>query len=295
MSAEASPAVIGGEIAPPSNNRAVLLVLSAFAVFSGTDAIVKLLAEEMPAPQVTFLLATAGLLLLLGHAFSTGRGRRLVPRHPGVALLRAFLLAADTLLIHYAFAVLPLAEAYLLAFLTPILVAVLGFALLGERLSAIGWAGVLIGFAGVAVALKPGVAPLNLGHAAAVGSAIFFALSLVLLRKTKMAETDEALVSSLLVVLAPVALGVAVVGGGFAPVTYGDLALALAGGAMMLGGHALLVRAFRIGEASVIAPFQYSQIIWGCLFGLLLFSTPVEPHTLAGAGIIILSGWLVLK
>jgi S-adenosylmethionine uptake transporter len=294
MSAETSPADVDGVIAP-SNNRAVLLVLSAFAVFSCTDVIVKVLAEGMPAPQVTFLITTAALLVLLGHAFSTGRGSRLVPRDPGVALLRALLLAGDTLLIHYAFAVLPLAVAYLLAFLTPILVAVLGFVLLGERLSAIGWAGVLVGFAGVAVALKPGVAPLNLGHAAAVGSAVFFALSLVLLRRTKTAETDEALVSSLLVVLAPVALAVAAVSGGFAPVSLGDLALALAGGAMMLGGHALLVRAFRIGEASVVAPFQYSQIIWGCLFGLLVFSTPVELHTLAGAAIIVLSGWLVLK
>ncbi|MDH6232097.1 S-adenosylmethionine uptake transporter [Mesorhizobium soli] len=294
MSAETSSADVDGVIAP-SNNRAVLLVLSAFAVFSCTDVIVKVLAGRMLAPQVTFLITAAALIVLLGHAFATGRGSRLVPRHPCVALLRALLLAGDTLLIHYAFAVLPLAEAYLLAFLTPILVAVLGFVLLGERLSAIGWAGVLIGFAGVAVALKPGVAPLNLGHAAAVGSAVFFALSLVLLRRTKAAETDEALVSSLLVVLAPVALAVAAVSGGFAQVSLGDLALALAGGAMMLGGHALLVRAFRIGEASVVAPFQYSQIIWGCLFGLLVFSTPVELHTLAGAAIIILSGWLVLK
>ncbi|MEP9374231.1 DMT family transporter [Mesorhizobium sp. KR1-2] len=295
MSAETPSADAEGAVAQPSNNRAALFVLSAFAVFSGTDVIVKLLAEGMPAPQVTFLVTAAALLLLFAHSFSTGRGPRLVPRHPRTALLRALLLAGDTLLIHYAFAVLPLAEAYLLAFLTPILVAVLGFALLGERLSAIGWAGVLIGFGGVALALKPGAAPLNLGHAAAVGSAVFFALSLVLLRRTKMAETDEALVSSLLVVLAPVALAVAAVSGGVSPVSFEDLALALAGGAMMLGGHVLLVRAFRIGEASVVAPFQYSQIIWGCLFGLFVFSTPVELHTLAGAAIIILSGWLVLN
>jgi S-adenosylmethionine uptake transporter len=49
------------------------------------------------------------------------------------------------------------------------------------------------------------------------------------------------------------------------------------------------------GEASVVAPFQYSQIIWGCLYGALLFAAPVNPYTIAGALIIILSGWLVLK
>ncbi len=55
----------------------------------------------------------------------------------------------------------------------------------------------------------------------------------------------------------------------------------------------LLVRAFRLGDASVVAPFQYSQILWGCLYGALFFGAPVESHTLAGAAIIILSGWLV--
>lgn len=286
-----------GDGAPlvPSNGRGALLVLAAFAIFSATDAIVKIMAVAIPAPQVTFLVTAAALVLLLLHAFATGRTRRLVPRQPALAFWRALLLALDTLLIHYSFARLPLAEAYLIAFLTPILVAVLGFFLLRERLSAIGWVGVLVGFAGVVVALKPGVAPLNLGHAAAFGSAVFFAFSLILLRRAKLAETDEALVASVLVVMTPVALAVALVSGGLVAVGSPALAYAAAGGAMMLGGHALLVRAFRVGEASVVAPFQYSQIIWGCFYGVFLFATPVEMHTLFGAAIIIVSGWLVLK
>ncbi|WP_337184980.1 DMT family transporter [Shinella sp.] len=295
MSAEA-PAT-GGEGAPfvPSNGRGAMLVLAAFAVFSATDAIVKIMAATMPPPQVTFLFTTSALVLLLLHALATGRMHRLVPRQPALAFWRALLLALDTLLIHYAFARLPLAEAYLIAFLTPVLVAMLGFFLLRERLSAIAWAGVLVGFVGVVVALKPGVAPLNLGHAAAFGSAVFFAVSLILLRRTKMVETDAALVSSLLVVMSPVALAVALASGGLATIGTTNLAYAAGGGAMMLAGHALLVRAFRVGEASVIAPFQYSQIIWGCLYGAVLFASPVEMHTLAGAAIIAVSGWLVLK
>ncbi|NRP21632.1 Riboflavin transporter [Ensifer adhaerens] len=279
----------------PSNGRGALLVLAAFFVFSATDAIVKIMAGKMPAPQVTFFVTIAALLLLLVHALVTGRLRRLIPREPSLAFWRALLLALDTLLIHYAFAKLPLAEAYLIAFMTPILVAMLSFVFLGERLSRIGWAGVLIGFAGVVVALKPGVAPLNFGHLAAFGSAVLFALSLILLRRAKVAETDEALVASLLVVMTPVAFAVAAVSGEPAPPDLSDLGFSVAGGALMLGGHALLVRAFRVGEASVVAPFQYSQIIWGCLYGMFLFATPLEVYTLLGAAIIILSGWLVLK
>lgn len=292
MSAEA----VGGANAPPVNNRrGVLLTLVAFAVFSGTDALVKLSAEHLPAPQVTLMVTIAAFMLLCGHAIVTGRVGHLIPRQPGLAYLRALLLAGDTLLIHYAFARLPLSEAYLLAFLTPILVAVMSLFLLRERLSRVGFAGVVLGFAGVAVALRPGVAPLNIGHAAALGSAVLFALSLILLRKTKGEESDQALLASLFVVLIPLALAAALIDEGLLPVRLPQALLMTAGGVLLLAGHGLLIRAFRIAQASVVAPFQYSQIIWGCLYGALLFAAPIEIHTLAGAAIIIVSGWLVLK
>ncbi|PLU29754.1 DMT family transporter [Sinorhizobium medicae] len=294
MSVDATGAPVPANM--PGNLRAAGLGFLAFAVFSGTDVLVKLLAERFEVPQVTFMVTLASLALLAVYAGVTGTAASLRPRHPGLALLRAFLLAVDTLLIHYAFSVLPLSEAYLLAFLTPVLVAVLAFALLAERLSsALAWSGVVLGFLGVAIALRPGIEPLNLGHAAAAGSALVFALSLVLLRRAKATESDLALVSTLLVVLAAVALAVASAGGGLARVGSGDLLIAFLAGLFMLGGHLLLVRAFRTGDASVVAPFQYSQIIWGCLFGALFFAAPVELHTVAGALVIVLSGWLVLK
>ncbi|ACP23640.1 conserved hypothetical protein (plasmid) [Sinorhizobium fredii NGR234] len=290
---------VDANVAPAStgtrNLRAAALGFISFAVFSGADVLVKLLSERFQVPQVTFMVTVAALVFLGFHAAATGAVKALLPRHPGLALLRALLLTADTLLIHYAFSVLPLAEAYLLAFLTPLMVAILACILLGERLSPLAWTGVAIGFAGVAVALRPGIAPLNLGHAAAAASALLFALSLVLLRRARAGERDLALVSTLLVVLAAVALAAALAGNGLMPVGAFDLAAAGTGGVLLLGGHLLLVRAFRSGDASVVAPFQYSQIVWGCLYGVLFFATPVEYHTVLGAMVIVLSGWLVLK
>lgn len=278
-----------------SNLHAAGVATLAFAVFSGADALIKLLAIDLPAPQVTLITTVVGLVLLLAYAAVRGRLGDLVPRHPGLAVLRALLLAADTILIHYAFKLLPLSEAYLIAFLTPILVAVLGFILLGERLSRLAWAGVVLGFVGVTVALRPGTADLSIGHAAAFGSTVFFALSLLLLRRARATEKDEALVASLLVVMTPVTLLTVLGSTGFSAMEAGHLGIGIVAGALGLAGHALLVRAFRAGEASVVAPFQYSQIIWGCLYGALLFAAPVDPYTIAGAAIIVFSGWLVLK
>ncbi|WP_081162576.1 DMT family transporter [Ensifer aridi] len=277
------------------NVRAATLGFMAFAVFSGADVLVKLLAERFQVPQVTFMITIAALVLLSAYAGATGSIGSLLPRHPYLALMRALLLAVDTLLIHYAFSMLPLAEAYLLAFLTPLLVAILAFVLLGERLSPLAWSGVMIGFTGVAIALRPGIAPLNLGHAAAAASALAFALSLVLLRRAKTSESDLALVATLLVVLATAAFGASMIGRGLEAATATDLLAAGAAGLLLLGGHFLLVRAFRVGDASVVAPFQYSQIIWGGLYGALLFSAPIELHTIIGALVIVLSAWLVLK
>lgn len=293
MSADIAP--VPGDASGSNNRRGVLLTLAAFAVFSGTDALVKLSAERLPAPQVTLLVTVGAFILLCGHAVVTGGVTRLLPRQPGIAVLRAVLLAGDTLLIHYAFALLPLSEAYLLAFLTPILVALMSWLVLRERLSASGWTGVVLGFAGVAIALQPGATSLNLGHLAALGSAVLFALSLILLRKTRVEENDEALLSSLFIILMPLALAATLLHGGLSPVRPVEGVLMAAGAMLLLAGHGLLIRAFRIAEASVVAPFQYSQIIWGCVYGALMFAAPIEVHTLAGAGVIMVSGWLVLR
>ncbi len=93
-------------------------MLLAFSAFSGTDALVKRLTESLPVPQVTAMITLVALLLVILAAAATGRAGALWPRHPGLAVLRAVLLAGDTLLIYYAFSALPLADAYVLAFLT---------------------------------------------------------------------------------------------------------------------------------------------------------------------------------
>jgi S-adenosylmethionine uptake transporter len=74
-----------------------------------------------------------------------------------------------------------------------------------------------------------------------------------------------------------------------------EAGLFLLGGFLLFLGNILLVRAFRTGAASVVAPFQYSQIIWGAGFGLAVFGAPIELATMLGGVIVIFSGWLVLK
>lgn len=277
-----------------NNLRAAVLAAIAFTAFSGADTIVKILSARIGVYQTTCLLAVFALFFIVAHALMRGQLSNFIPLQPKFAFGRAFLLAINTLLIYYALSVLPIAEAYVLGFLSPILVAVIAFVFTGERLSSRGWFGVILGFAGVVWVLQPGVNPLSSGHFAALGSALFFAIAQVMLRRAKSNESDKALVMALLLVQFGFAGALAVYNGIIRP-EYFDLGLAVLGGALIAFAQTLLVRAFRLGSASVVAPVQYSQIIWGLIYGALLFNAPVEIHMLAGAAIILLSGWLVLK
>ena len=277
------------------NIRAAMIATVSYAVFAVSDALVKLLSQTLPVIQVTFMVTGIALILLFIHAAITGQMNRIVPRHPLFAMTRALLLAGDTILIYYAFAHLPLAEVYVLAFLTPILVAALAVMVLKERLSFIASLGVLMGFAGVLVTLRPGVAAIGLGHIAALASVGMYATTLLMLRVAKPDEADMALVATNFVFLTVMAITMTVFSTGLQPVTMMELAYATLDGACIFAGAMWIVKAFRMGNASLVAPFQYSQIIWGSLLGFFLFAEPVEIHTMIGAAIIILSGWLVLK
>ncbi|WP_439273034.1 DMT family transporter [Pseudochrobactrum sp. HB0163] len=277
-----------------NNLRAALIAFISFSAFSGADTIVKTLSARIGVYETTFLLSVFALSFLVFHSLARGQARQLLPLYPKLAFGRALLLSMNTLLIYYAFSALPLAEAYVLGFLSPILVAVVAFIMVGERLSLRGWAGVILGFAGVVWVLQPGAAPLSSGHLAALGSALFFAIAQVMLRRARNDESDRALVVALLLVQSCFA-GLLALYNGLMPVSWQNLALAALGGGLIAFAQTMIVKAFRLGSASVVAPVQYSQIIWGLIYGALLFNAPVELHMLSGAVIILISGWLVLQ
>lgn len=276
------------------NLQASLIAAIAFSAFSATDVIVKFLSVRQGVLQTTFMVSIMALLIIVSRIKITNQTVRLWPRYPRLAFIRATLISINTLLIYYAFAHLPLAEAYVLAFLTPVLVAVIAFVWLRERLSLRGWIGVVLGFAGVIWVLRPGVAPVEAGHLAALGAALLFSIALILLRRAKADESDTALVIALLLVQSTLS-GALMLYAGPSAIVWLDLGLAFMAGVFVSFAQIMLVKAFRLGTASVVAPVQYTQLIWGFLYGALFFGAPVEAHMLIGAVIILISGWLVLK
>lgn len=272
--------------------RGVGFAVLSFALFSVADAAVKWLVTRYPVTEVTFLVAVFALAPVAWLMARGGGWAALRPRRPLWVAVRALLLAADTLLVYYAFSRLPLAEAYVLVFAAPMLVTALSVPLLGEAVGWRRWSAVAVGFAGVLVVLQPGFAALDPGHLAALAAAVLFALSLIVLRRFGGGESSAAMLVAIL--LATMAISGPAVPAVFVPPGAGDLAvLALAG---LLGGlgHLALIEAFRTAPAAAVSPFHYTQILWGIAFGLVLFGDVPGPAVLLGAGIIIASGLFIL-
>ena len=277
------------------NIRGAILAVCAFGIFSVADTIVKYESQFLPVAAVTAMITGAATLFIALYAVLKGRGRALVPATPVFTLGRGALLASETAIIYYAFSAIPLADVYVLTFLTPIFVSIIAIAFLGERPSPLVALGIVLGFIGVLVAFRPSAMGFGIGHFAAAGSALIFAVTLVMIRIAPPRESDLALVISPMVILALGSGMVTLVTTGFPAISAGEMALVLIAGFCLFAGNLLIVRAYRIGAASFLAPFQYCLIFWGALNGWLVFGASVEPFTWIGAAIIIAAGLMVLR
>lgn len=277
------------------NVKGAVLAVCAFGIFSVADTIVKYETQFLPVPVVTAMVTGAATLFIALYAILKGQGRMLVPATPAFTLGRGALLASETAIIYYAFSAIPLADVYVLTFLTPIFVSVIAIAFLGERPSPLVAVGIVLGFIGVLVAFRPGAMAFGIGHFAAAGSALIFAVTLVMIRIAPPRESDLALVISPMVILALGSGIVTLLTTGFPAISASELALVLVAGLCLFAGNLLIVRAYRVGVASFLAPFQYCLIFWGALNGWLVFGASVELFTWVGAAIIVGAGLMVLR
>lgn len=277
-----------------SNSTGALLALAAFGVFASHDAIVKDLATRYSPVQIVFCIALFGFPILLAIlAFDREEGT-LIPRHPRLLIARGVTAAVSAVLAFYAFAVLPMAQVYAILFSAPLLITVLAVPLLGEKVGPRRALAVAIGMSGVLVVLRPGGADLSLGHLAALLAASSSALSSIILRRVGRVERGA-------VVLFYALAGNFVLMGMAMPFVYRpmaglDVLLMMAVAAMAFLAMRLVIMAYRRAEAVVVAPMQYSQILWAVVFGLFLFDEVPDHWTLLGAGIIIASGvYIVMR
>ena len=243
--------------------------------------------------EVTTLRAVASLPFVLLSVAARGRLRDLRMRRPGPHVVRGLLAVAMITTFSYAARRMSLSGVYTLFMIAPLLVTAVSVPFLGERVRPGAWVAILVGLTGTLIVLRPSTQGLNLGGAlAALGSAGCYAGSYVLARKMSRTESADSLVFWVLAMMAALSaiLGIPQ----WQPVEPSLWRWVAVIGVTGAAGQLCITRAFLLAPASVIAPFEYTALVWGALFDWAIWSTHPTPSMLLGATLIVGCGVYVM-
>lgn len=274
--------------------RAALYMLAAVLLFCFMDAGLKVLSTQYPPFQVSAIRGASSLPLVLAWASWTSGFRPLFRVRWPLHLLRGALGIMMMAGFVYALRTLPLSTAYAIFFVAPLMITALSVPFLGERVGPRRWTAIAIGLAGVLVVLRPtGDGVLSLAGVAVLLAAVGYSASAILVRVIARTDTTQAL---MVWVLAFMALGAGLLAWpDWVPIRAADAwVIAGIGVAGALGQYAI-TEAFRLGEASLIAPLEYTALVWGVLLDAMLWGVLPDAVTWLGTGIIVASGLYLLR
>lgn len=270
------------------NIKGAFLALLAMGLYATHDVIIKTLGASYPPLQILFFSSLMSFPLVSMVLMRDPTHGTLRPAHPGWVALRTACGILAGIGGFYAFSSLPLAQVYAILFAAPLLVTILSIPILGEKVGIHRWMAVIAGLLGVLIVLRPGARSLEIGHLAALIGAIGSATAAVIVRK--LGRSERPLVLLMWPMLGNFVLTGASLGLDYRPMQLQHLALTGVIAALGLLAGFLLIQAYRAGEAAIVAPMQYSQILWATGYGWVLFGETLDLPTLIGASVIIASG-----
>jgi len=269
-------------------------MLVAVACFSVMDAMLKLLSEHYPSLQVAFLRAASSLPFVLAVIAIRGRLGRVRPVNVRLHLLRGAL----SVLMLYSFITAvresSLATTYSIFMCAPLLVAALSVPMLQEKVVSGQWFAIAVGLSGVLLMLGPVNGQwLSTGSLWAIVALWTYALAVVSLRLLSRTDTTESMVLGFTLLL--IGAGLLAIPG-WQTIDWGrDLLLILGVGVMGSIGQNLITVAFRSAPAAVVAPFEYTAMLWGVLLDIAIWSVFPSALTLIGASVVIGAGLYLIQ
>lgn len=293
-----------------TNGRGILLLLAGLVLFSMQDLILKLLSGDYPLYQAMIFRSLTALPILAWLVHRDGGLGTLATPGTGRMIRRGLIMFVAYTSYYLALPALPIATTVALYFSGPLFITVLSVVMLHERVGPRRWLAVLAGFAGVVLMVRPGASLFEWAALLPVLSGLTYGLSMILARQIGRTESAAAMAFWGNAVFLVLALGMALVFGagahasdshptlgfltrGWAEATAFDTALMCACGVIAAAGLVLLTQAYRIAEANVIAPFEYSAMLWGVLWGWVFFADWPDAVEWAGIAIIIGAGLYV--
>jgi len=273
---------------PARPGLAIALMLAAMLGFAGMDAISKILAKDLPIPQILWVRYILFTLLAAIMLRPKGLVRAMHSGQPWLQLFRALLIVIENGVFVLAFMYMPLADMHAIAAASPLIVVALSVPMLGEKVGPRRWLAVLAGFAGVLVIVRPGFQALDWPILIAILGAALWGLYQVLVRMCARTDSGETTWAW----SAVVGLAATTLVGPFVWVAPDAKGWALLVTIALLGSvaHLALIKALGMWEAGALQPYSYTLLVWATVVGDVVFGDVPDTWTIAGALIIIASG-----
>jgi drug/metabolite transporter (DMT)-like permease len=286
MAAEPPPS--GAARASQQPLGGILLMLSAMALLPIYNGTAKYLSADYPVAQVVWARYFFHLAVLLPLVLWRYGPRVLVPPRFRLQLLRGTLLVADTFLFFAALALIPLADTLALTFVAPLILTALSALALGEQVGLRRWSAVAVGFVGTLIIVRPGFAAFEPGALLAIGAGMAYAVYQLLTRK--LAGSAPPLVTLGYTALVGTLVMTAALPAYWVTPSLVDFALMVGMGATAAVAHFLIISAFERAQASLLAPFNYCEMIGAVTIGYLVFGDFPDSWTWLGVLILVASG-----
>jgi drug/metabolite transporter (DMT)-like permease len=272
------------------NRLGILCMVTGMALFTLNDAMGKWLVETCPVPLILAVRSASALLILAPLVMRAGFSSVFGVPDPGRHLIRNVLIVAEVAFFYLAVREMPLADVMTIYMAAPLLVTALSVPLLGEKVGVRRWIAVGIGFAGVVLVLRPGGDFLSAGTPLALAGSLTFALTLISTRSLRGASG--------LTLITTQTLGVGLAGTVALPFVWVAptlLELSLIGvlGVVALVAHVLVNHSLKLSPAAVVAPYQYTSLVWAMALGWAFWGDVPDLPVAFGAALIIGSGMFV--
>lgn len=305
MTASAAP------ILRRDNGRGILFLAAGIAIFSLQDVILKWLSGDYPLHQAMVLRSLTAIPFFLVLLRLEGGFQSLFTSGTRAMLWRGLIMFVAYFAYYLALPALPLATTVALYFSAPLFITILSVAMLGESVGPRRWAALAAGFGGVVIMVRPGSDLFDWAALLPVVSGFCYALSMIHARRLGTTETAAALAfwgNAVFLVLALILSAIFGTGAfegaahpslafilrGWVTPTPFDLSLMMATGLVAALGLTFLTQAYRLAEASVVTPFEYSAMIWSVLWGWLVWRELPDAVAWAGIAVIIGAGLYIL-
>lgn len=268
--------------------KGIALVLLSTVFLGCSDVTAKYLSTSLPSIEITWIrFVTFALMftpvMLPGSPLHAMRTERL-----GLQLMRGVALLGSSLFFITGLRFLPIAEASATGFVSPLFVTALSIIFLSEKVGMRRWIATAIGLIGVMIILRPGSSAFHVAAFFPIVSAFCWAAALILTRL--MSGREAVLTTMAYSALTGVAILSVMVPFVWVTPTWTGIGLGIVIGLASTIGQWIIVLAYRYGDASVLAPFSYTQLLWVSILGFFLFGELPDAWTVTGAAFIVASG-----